>query len=124
MRSDIVPGSLFPDYELSDHTAKRRKLSELQGPHPMVLRPADDGRAPSGPACGHEKVPARLGHHDAGNAGRVEGRPQRALLPLWQDVCSNAGRAGLVWPPLARVTGRRPVTGDNALTHDHTGGSR
>jgi hypothetical protein len=181
MRSDIVPGSLFPDYELSDHTAKRRKLSELQGPHPMVLvlsrgafcpkdrrqaellvqlhremevgycrlvtistdnitvtneyrtgrssrmrdewckriwtlrihgpgqqsddspchrsgawpdhpqdiqrllvlRPADNGRSPSGTACGHEKVPARLGHHDTGNAGRVEGRPQRALLPLW-----------------------------------------
>ena len=37
MRSDIVPGSVFPDYELSDHTAKRRKLSELQGQHPMVL---------------------------------------------------------------------------------------
>src|SRR5580692_12393508 len=37
MRSDIVPGALFPDYELTDHTAKRRKLSELQGPHPMVL---------------------------------------------------------------------------------------
>jgi peroxiredoxin len=37
MRSDIVPGAVFPDYELSDHTAKRRKLSELQGPHPMVL---------------------------------------------------------------------------------------
>src|ERR1700676_4531494 len=37
MRSDIVPGGLFPDYELSDHTAKRRKLSELQGQHPMVL---------------------------------------------------------------------------------------
>lgn len=37
MRPDIVPGALFPDYELSDHTAKRRKLSELQGPHPMVL---------------------------------------------------------------------------------------
>jgi len=32
MRSDIVPGAIFPDYELSDHTAKRRKLSELQGP--------------------------------------------------------------------------------------------
>ena len=28
MRSDIVPGAIFPDYELSDHTAKRRKLSE------------------------------------------------------------------------------------------------
>jgi len=37
MRPDIVPGAVFPDYELSDHTAKRRKLSDLQGPHPMVL---------------------------------------------------------------------------------------
>src|SRR5258708_7999827 len=37
MRSDIVPGVVFPDYELSDHAAKRRKLSELQGPDPMVL---------------------------------------------------------------------------------------
>src|ERR1700712_3902560 len=37
MRSDIIPGTAFPDYELSDHTAKRRKLSELQGQHPMVL---------------------------------------------------------------------------------------
>ena len=37
MRSDIVPGAIFPDYELSDHTAKRRKLSQLQGQHPMVL---------------------------------------------------------------------------------------
>src|ERR1700746_3527485 len=37
MRPDIVPGAIFPDYELSDHTATRRKLSELQGQHPMVL---------------------------------------------------------------------------------------
>ena len=37
MRSDVIPGAIFPDYELSDHTAKRRKLSELQGQHPMVL---------------------------------------------------------------------------------------
>src|SRR6202522_4396108 len=37
MRADIVPGSVFPNYELSDHTATRRKLSELQGQHPMVL---------------------------------------------------------------------------------------
>jgi len=36
MRADIVPGANFPDYELSDHAAKRRKLSELQGQHPMV----------------------------------------------------------------------------------------
>jgi peroxiredoxin len=28
---------MFPDYELSDHAAKRRRLSELQGPDPMIL---------------------------------------------------------------------------------------
>ena len=37
MRPDIVPGAIFPDYELSDHAAKRRKISDLQGPQPMVL---------------------------------------------------------------------------------------
>lgn len=37
MRSDIVPGAVFPDYELSDHAGKRRKLSELQGGDPMIL---------------------------------------------------------------------------------------
>src|ERR1700741_3355019 len=28
---------VFPDYELSDHTTKRRKLSDLQGQDPMIL---------------------------------------------------------------------------------------
>lgn len=37
MRTDIVEGAIFPDYELSDHTGKHRKLSELQGDDPMVL---------------------------------------------------------------------------------------
>jgi peroxiredoxin len=37
MRSDIVPGAIFPDYELPDHAAKRQKLSQLQGPDPMIL---------------------------------------------------------------------------------------
>jgi peroxiredoxin len=37
MRSDMVPGSAFPDYELPDHTSKLRKLSELQGDDPLVL---------------------------------------------------------------------------------------
>jgi peroxiredoxin len=37
VRSDIVPGAVFPDYELPDHTTKRRKLSELQGEDPMML---------------------------------------------------------------------------------------
>jgi peroxiredoxin len=37
MRSDIVPGGIFPDYELPDHTKTIRKLSELQGGDPLVL---------------------------------------------------------------------------------------
>ena len=29
MRADIVPGGIFPNYELPDHTGQMRKLSEL-----------------------------------------------------------------------------------------------
>jgi peroxiredoxin len=46
MRSDIVPGTIFPDYELSDLTAKHRKLPELQGQHPMVLVLSRGGYSP------------------------------------------------------------------------------
>jgi peroxiredoxin len=46
MRPDIVPGAVFPDYELPDHTAKRRKLSELQGQHPLVLVLSRGGYCP------------------------------------------------------------------------------
>jgi two-component system phosphate regulon response regulator PhoB len=46
MRAEIVPRAIFPDYELSDHTAKRRKLSELQGQHPMVLVLSRGGYCP------------------------------------------------------------------------------
>ncbi len=37
MRADIVPGAAFPDFELPDHTGKRRRLSELQRSDPMVV---------------------------------------------------------------------------------------
>jgi peroxiredoxin len=37
VRADIAPGGTFPDYELTDHTKTRHKLSELQGNAPMVL---------------------------------------------------------------------------------------
>ncbi len=37
MRADIVRGGTFPDYELTDHTKTRRRLSELQGIDPMIL---------------------------------------------------------------------------------------
>jgi peroxiredoxin len=37
MRADIVPGGTFPDYQLSGHDKKRRRLSELQGDDPLIL---------------------------------------------------------------------------------------
>jgi peroxiredoxin len=37
MRADITPGGIFPDFELVDHTATRRMLSELQGHDPMIV---------------------------------------------------------------------------------------
>ncbi len=37
MRAGIGPGAVFPDYELADHRGKHRKLSDLQGPDPMIV---------------------------------------------------------------------------------------
>ena len=37
MRSDIVPGGTFPDYELPDHEDVPRRLSEIQGDDPLIL---------------------------------------------------------------------------------------
>lgn len=46
MRADIVPGAVFPDYELTDHAAKRRKLSDLQGLDPMIVVLSRGGYCP------------------------------------------------------------------------------
>ena len=37
MRADIVPGAIFPDYELPDQRGRHRTLSALQGEDPLVL---------------------------------------------------------------------------------------
>jgi peroxiredoxin len=46
MRPDIVPGAVFPDYELTDHAARRRKLSDLQGPDPLIVVLSRGGYCP------------------------------------------------------------------------------
>jgi len=46
MRANMVPGALFPDYELTDHAGRRRKLSDLQGPDPMILLLSRGGYCP------------------------------------------------------------------------------
>jgi len=37
LRSDIVPGAKLPDYELTEYTKTRRKLSDVQGVDPMIV---------------------------------------------------------------------------------------
>jgi peroxiredoxin len=46
MRADMAPGAVFPDYELTDHTTQRRKLSDLQGADPMVVVLSRGGYCP------------------------------------------------------------------------------
>jgi len=46
MRSDIVPGAIFPNYELADHTGKHRKLADLQQQDPMILVLSRGGYCP------------------------------------------------------------------------------
>jgi hypothetical protein len=38
MRADSVPGAVFPDCELTDHTGARRKFSNLPGPGMKSVR--------------------------------------------------------------------------------------
>jgi hypothetical protein len=55
MRADVTIGSRLPDYELSDQTGKRRKLSQLQGRDPMIVGEAAVGTGTS-PAPGVRAV--------------------------------------------------------------------
>ena len=42
----MIPGAVFPDYELFDHTGKHRKLSELQQQDPLVIVLSRGGYCP------------------------------------------------------------------------------
>lgn len=46
MRPDLTVGAQFPDYELPDHTGRRRKLSEIQGPDPLIVILSRGGYCP------------------------------------------------------------------------------
>ena len=106
MRSDIVPGAVFPDYELSDHTAKRRKLSELQGQDPMIVvlsrgsycpkdRRQAEGLVAASPRDGGWLLPAGYDQHRQHHGDqRISQRRRRALaFPLGSEAhCSEGSR--------------------------------
>lgn len=46
MRADVVPGAIFPNYELPDHTGQMRTLCELRGDDPLIQTLARDHYCP------------------------------------------------------------------------------
>jgi hypothetical protein len=46
MRSDIIPGARFPDYELPDQAGRSQRVSAVQGNDPLVLLLARGGYCP------------------------------------------------------------------------------
>src|SRR5689334_25317741 len=46
MRPDIIPGAVFPDYELPDQRGEHRRLSELQQGDPLVVALSRGGYCP------------------------------------------------------------------------------
>jgi peroxiredoxin len=72
MRADVKPGSPFPDYELTDHTGKRRKLSEIQGIDPLVVVLARGGYCPK------------------------DRRQHEGLVQLWREMMPGLGYCRMV----------------------------
>jgi hypothetical protein len=103
MRSDIVPGTNFPDYQLSDHTAKHRKLSE-------AAHCRDAGR--SVPARRHERSRRRASARCApataptprSTTGTATGDCCRRSRPGCPGASTLPGRA-FAW---ANRSGQRP----------------
>ena len=94
MRSDIVPGANFLNYELSDHTAKHRKLSDLQGPHPMVVVLSRGGFCPKTTAK-HEGL---LQLHREMEVTNSPGRHQHRQHTLTNEFAAGVGAE---WPFLS-----------------------
>jgi len=76
MRADIAPGGIFPDYELTDHTKARRRLSELQGSDPMILMLARPLLPEGPPAAPRARI---LLFQDHGGGGPSNGSKDSAI---------------------------------------------
>lgn len=95
MRTDIEPGTKFPDYELPDHTGTPRKLSEIQGRDPMCLLLAREWWCPR-EHYQHAWMAAMEDEIDVALSKIVTISPtEPALLGLWRM------RLGAHWPFLS-----------------------
>ena len=101
MRADIVPGGLFPDYELPDHTGMTRTLSNLQGRDPMILtlpRGHYCPKAPAAPGTGRplpeDRGSLHPGRHDLHRRPpHPAGVPRLGRRPVDLPVRPRADRA-------------------------------
>jgi len=72
MRADVKAGSRLPDYQLSDQSGKRRKLSELQGGDPLIVVLARGSYCPK------------------------DRRQHEGLATLWREMMPGVGYCRLV----------------------------
>jgi peroxiredoxin len=72
VRADVVPGSTFPDYALTDHAGKHLKLSELQEQDPMIIVLARGGYCPK------------------------DRRQHEGLVALWREMMPGVGYCRMV----------------------------
>ena len=100
MRADIAPGGTFPDYELPDHESIPRKLSELQGPDPMILTLA----------CGHYCPKEHQQHLDLAAF-------QSKIAVAWRDLRAATAEIRPDWD--LSTPGLREAWEDGDLSHFH-----
>ena len=117
MRPDIIPGAIFPDYELTDHATKRRKLSELQGKQPMILFLSRGAYCP--------KDRRQSGNSSSNSIPEIEVEDTCRLVTISTDSieATNEYRSGVGahWPFLSDA-GR--IISEGSLISRNTTGSR
>ena len=59
-----------------------------------LLRAPDRRGTPPGYARRNQEMPTGLGHYDAGALGSLAGRPQGAVLSVWEDAGADLAGAG------------------------------
>ncbi len=125
MRADIVVGAVFPDYELTDHTGKRRKPSDLQGPDDPGAQPrrvlpkgSSPGResGPTSPRNGSRLLPAR--HHKHGQHASDKRVPNWRWRSL--DLLVRSGTQGSKGSRNCRIHGPRAQSHDPARHRTRT----
>jgi len=98
MRSHIVPGGVFPDYELPDHTKTMQSLSELQGDDQLILTLARGHYCPK-----EHRQHLKLAHSIHRSLSRTRRSPRSPLTTItrsrnsarWVGApCRSAGGGG------------------------------